>query len=426
MSVGATKSSTVAAPNPCIEGNEVDAKKAALEVPDVPLQQTNAPKKKRPFRMHASGAMLFGRIAAGVGVVGVVLGSLLGDPTAMTGTNRTTETQVDHRTAQKEASFVADIVGRATEIFAPFGLDRDQVLRSLTDASVAVNLDGTRYSASVSRGGVRVAVQPSLQWSVDWMPDPHISSLAYDFSQARFSAQASGLGPDGIYSDFVADQANESLRPLLPRAMQQPGFDLWADRDIEQHLQQLFNVVRTSRPVIAGTSRPTMDGMSRPEVSLSFVIGEARKFRLPDSDREVKIARGTRVDVSAAFDGSVSDPRLSNIQIHFDRPVEISGLVLHSATIRPGGQVDLDYELVAEQVVDGLHALVVLFAAMSDPRVDVSQVRRTRMEGFRREVQQRIDNDLEPRLIDVLREHDHAIPGLSLSRVFGIDLPPQR
>jgi hypothetical protein len=399
---------------------------APIESPTVPR-----PKQKSAFRMHSGGPSLFGRIAVGtVAVVGVMLGSILGDPSAMTG-RRTTETRIEQSATQGEASFVTDVVRRATEVLGPLGLDRDQVLRAMSDASVTVQMDGTRFRAWIHRGGVTLTAQPSLRWDVDWVPHAHISELAYDFTRGSFRAEATGVGPDAAYNWFIGKQANERLRARLPAPMQQPGYDLWADPNIERHLQSLFDLVRTSRPDHTRATRPIVEGMSDPEVSLSFVLPETRTIPLPNGEFTARLEKGTRIEVAAQFDGAVNDPTLHSIRIHFDRELEIAKgdgverslfrkIDVRSATIRPGGQIELDYELGAEQVIDGVKGVFLLFVLMSEPRAHLPAIERTRMESARRDVQHKIDSELEPKLIDVIRENDRAIPGLSLSRIFGV------
>src|SRR5688572_524369 len=62
---------------------------APIESPSLPK-----PTQRSAFRMHSAGPSLFGRIAVGtIAAVGVMLGSILGDPSAMTG-RRTAETRI--------------------------------------------------------------------------------------------------------------------------------------------------------------------------------------------------------------------------------------------------------------------------------------------------------------------------------------------
>jgi hypothetical protein len=44
----------------------------------------------------------------------------------------------------------------------------------------------------------------------------------------------------------------------------------------------------------------------------------------------------------------------------------------------------------------------------------------TRLESVRGEVQARLDADVEPRIVALLRAHDHAIEGRSLLEFFGV------
>jgi hypothetical protein len=405
-----------------------------LEPPNPPL--SSPPRPKQRFRMQAGGASMFGRVGAGIAALGVVLGTMLGDPGATSNRAVSEPTPIEvtetRTQSQAEATFVSDVVRRASQVFAPFGLDRDEVLRAMTNASISIDLEGTRFGASIHRGGVVLSAQPSLEWTVDWAPDAHIARLWYDFGAATFRAEASGLGPDAIYERIITNKANEHLRSRLPPAMQQPGYSLWSDPDLPQHLEALFELVRASR---SGTAQgaPLADGMSNPSVHLSFTVPETRIIPLADSGYSAELKRGTRIDVTAYFEGAVADPRLDDVRISFSDALEIarddgrhrSGLRkidIHSATLRPGGQVELDYELGPEQAIDGVRAAITLFVLMAEPRAHIPSFERTRLQSLRGDVQQRIDRELEPRLIDLIQRHDRAVPGLSLVEIFGV--PP--
>jgi hypothetical protein len=46
----------------------------------------------------------------------------------------------------------------------------------------------------------------------------------------------------------------------------------------------------------------------------------------------------------------------------------------------------------------------------------------TRLEGARADIAKKVDGTIEPGLAKLIREHDGAVPGVSLMKVFGV--PP--
>ncbi len=396
--------------------------------------------------MHAVGA-LFGRRNVGIAVVGALMGTLVGDTPAMTGRGPPpTEIRIEQSVPHREASYVAGAVRQASRALAPLGIDQLDVLRSMTSASISVDVDGdhllqepgssgleiragTRITARVSHTGFQVTANPGFPWRLQGAPDPDIEALSYDFATARFDVTASGWGPDAIYEYLATTQANEGLVSQLPSEMQRPGFDLWKDPQIERHLQTVIDLLRSADP---GTGDQQVGrGLSSLSVSLSFAVPHRAIIPLPDSDYSAEVKEGTWIDLSASFSGPLDGSRLESITVRFSRPLEVSPgrahdsmlrkMDVHSVTLSEGGQIDLDYELGPEQVFDGVRALVALFAMAAEHRpVDLS-FERTRMERLRARVQAQIDGEAEPKLAQLLRSHDSAIPGVSLVRLFGLD-----
>jgi hypothetical protein len=235
-----------------------------------------------------------------------------------------------------------------------------------------------------------------------------------------------------MYEHFATSAANDKLLPRLPAPMREPGYDLWADPRIEHHVQTLIDLVRSSDAGGAVSSRDVR-GLSSPSLSLSFSLGEGATLPLLDTPYDVTIQRGTRLDIYGDFTGPVTSPNLSSLTIRFNQPIEVAPrgasetslrkIEIRSITIEPGAQIRMDYVLAPEQMVDGAKALVALFVMMAEPRA-VPHIERTRMEGARRQVEERIDRDIEPKLAAAIRSRDGALPGLSLADVFGIEPAP--
>jgi hypothetical protein len=48
------------------------------------------------------------------------------------------------------------------------------------------------------------------------------------------------------------------------------------------------------------------------------------------------------------------------------------------------------------------------------------------MLGQRAKIQARIEREVEPALIELIRKHDGLMPGISLTGVAGVDDPPEK
>jgi hypothetical protein len=115
--------------------------------------------------------------------------------------------------------------------------------------------------------------------------------------------------------------------------------------------------------------------------------------------------------VSAQHPGLVVKPREGTFR-------ELKELDLEAVTITRGGKFAFEYELSAEQMGKGLFALVALLGMASGQRVgDIPDVK---LESIRKEIDSRLQKEVPPRFIGLVKQYDHLVPGLSLSSVFGV------
>lgn len=103
------------------------------------------------------------------------------------------------------------------------------------DTKIAVDIGGDAASVSLSRPGLLRFLGLPLK----------ISTLRYDFARAKVVAEAHGVGPvrRGLLR-LLAWSATRWLRPKLPAALRQPGYDLFADTRRRAHLTALFDRLR--------------------------------------------------------------------------------------------------------------------------------------------------------------------------------------
>lgn len=415
---------------------------AKLTTPDAPVEHA-VPKRSR-FTLRSAGASWLGRVGVGVGVAAVVLGGLVGQPGAMTERPGPTVEQVATQAPRGDQIHkMSDALRSVGALVAP-NLTREMVAENLRNVTVSVQLDeglvpgpdgtgleappGTRLEITLGNHGFTIRAQPAVVWHADWLPDPTVRSVSYSFRTASFTADAEGPGPDSWYESSVASAVDERLRPQLPSVMQAPGYAPFADTQLEDRLQAVVDLFVGSA---SETSRSAPS--SAPGVAFSFRVPEDARVPLGDGESYAWIDEGTIVDFSTRLDGSFSDLSLRSMQVRFSQPVEImkgeerdailSRMELSGLTLRPNAEVSLDYRLGPEEAVDGVRALALLIAVAVEPRARYSNVelRRTEMEGLRSQVQERVDGQLEPRLVDLIRDNDAAIPGISLIELFGVE-----
>lgn len=357
---------------------------------------------------------------------------------------------------------------------APAGLpeNADDVKQSIDQVGVSVTdtkgdvigqygpatikiLPGTRLHAGVGRGNLHISAQPGLYADVNWAPDATINSLTYDFATASFRASAEGLGPDGLYSKAASWAANRYFKPKLPAAMQKAGYDPKKDPDGLQTLKELGGLFDMGGGGGAtgewGTPKADKDGgkggvesavvaglhqagkrFTDPGVDLSFHLLDEVKTPLMGGEAELVIAKGTSCQVFSSFKGPVDKPVVSSIdlrahgkgiEIHKTKgfAASIQGLEIHSVRILPGGKVKFEYDLIPEQLTDGVVALFTLFAAAAGDRSALNRpMPRARFEEIRKDVDKQLEGEAGPALVGLIRQYDKAIPGMSLVEAFGL------
>ena len=160
-----------------------------------------------------------------------------------------------------------------------------------------------------------------------------------------------------------------------------------------------------------------------------------------DGGMELIIPSNTTFRMSAELDGDPQAPRLDELVVTASGQgvtvrrtegfaPELTTVHVQRLTLRPGGEIEADYELFLEQAIDGGISAFRLFAAvvamgsgdpgaaglLSGPPPD------TCLSGVRAEVDEIIRTEVQPQLIDRIRDNDDAIEGWSLCDV--LDIPP--
>jgi len=298
------------------------------------------------------------------------------------------------------------------------------------DVSMAA---GTRMRASVGHGSLSIGADPGLHASIPWAPDATINSLRYNFHSGTFTASAEGLGPDGLYSKAVAYVANKYFKPKLPAAMRRPGYSPGSDPQALETFKSLGGIfdIDPSSAVPGGEADGPAEFVD-PSAELGFHLDSAIKMPIAGGEAEMEIPAGARFGLNASLKGDARQPTVKSVSLRaHGSPISIrktegifaslQGLDLNGITILPGGKLSLDYDLIVERMADGAVALFGLFAALAgDPSALNGSFPRTKMEGLRKTVDDKIAADVQPQLIALLQQYDKAIPGISLTQAFGL------
>ena len=289
---------------------------------------------------------------------------------------------------------------------------------------------GTRLSASVGDSSLYLRADPPLRFDPKPGPAFDISSIRYDFADARFHVEAQGVGPDSAYSALATWAANRYLTPLMPAAMQRPGYSPRGDANLVQTLQG----IATGRGGGgAGAGAIDADDFERPTLHASIRTGEELKMPVAGGKAEVSVPAGTSFDVTCDMTGPANHPAISQVRLstwsqHGITVAQtqglgagIAGLEIREARLDRGGAVSLDYELIPEQMLQGGYALLALFGAMAgDPSLLNRPMPDMRLEGVRKDVDARIAREVGPQIVELIRRNDGAIPGFSLVEALGL------
>lgn len=381
-----------------------------------PLPKTEHP-PKRKLTVAGVLPLLFGRSVVALAAAGAITGAVIGSLDAGPRDHAPRTELVASAHPGTEVADAGAVLGTLLKLIAPQGIDRQTILNALGHVALSATIDGRRYDAYLTRESLSINASPGMSFPVDWLPDPSISTLTYRFDTARFEA-------DGTYANLIIDRANDRLLQRLPKPMRAAGYNPFFDPKLEANLQQLIDAVGASGGSGAGGL-----SISAPEIRFDVTLPNEVRLPLDDAGHVAVIREGTRADVSFTASGTIGAPRLESLYVHFSRPVNLGegmgGIEIHAITLRPGGQVELEYQLTPERMVDGLRALFLLGAVAVEPRLvftaRTGELEPTHLDGFRAKVQTELDGKVEPAFRNFVRAHDGDVPGLSLLSFFGIE-----
>lgn len=288
---------------------------------------------------------------------------------------------------------------------------------------------GTRMNASMGHGNMRISAHPGLQVEIPWWPDAELDGLRYNFRSGEFEADAEGVGPDAAYEAAISWIANNYFKPKLPTAMRKKGYEPQNDPDLMGTFKALGSVFGVDASEAKGDKESPVKDV---RTALEFHLEEGMEIPVAGGTVMMKIPPHARFQLAAALAGDPKDTKIDRITLRsLGRPIEVGktegfakelqGLELNALHILPGGKVELDYDLILENMTEGVMALFAVFAAAAgEPRALNARIPKARYEGLRAIVNEKVAAAAEPQLAAMLRTYDDAIPGVSLVQAFGL------
>jgi hypothetical protein len=337
------------------------------------------------------------------------------------------------------------------------GMTDQEILRSVTSATASAVVEseqridlgkgtlvipkGATVSVYVDGYGMTAWLSKSATVEVDWLPDPRIERVRYSFTDNTFHVEASGLGPDALYSSLATDALNKALLPLLPDDLKRPGFD---PRDLE-HVKVVMDTLaafsgpHTSRASSRKAS-PHLDAMPLGAWSVSLELSPTKAIHNDlGKGLSLDIPAGARMQLAIdtrRVDGEVRLDAVRLLAEDRDGPVIHRGeglltkLVLRSISVKanPPGSVDAydvraTYDLGAEQGISGIIALFGAVVGASQgiaPKagaaIALEKSGDVKLTAIRAEIDAAIQKLSDP-IAKVIHGFHPAAPGTGLGRV---------
>ena len=328
------------------------------------------------------------------------------------------------------------------------------------EGHVRVRFDpNTRFSVRLDPGGLHLSADPGIEVDVPG-PNLRISSIGYDFQAAKFHAYGkASFDLFGAYASIamgVVERALEKkVKPLLPSRIQQPGYSMARDPNLQETVQQLQNTFQFAGgghaatqqggrteggqrdgggpPPEGGAAGGGVPGLSRLVDPSAFAVLQApRDLHIPlgTEQLELYIHAGALLDISVDGSGPMARPKLKQLSLTSPGSgIEIQstgkglkdafmGLTMKRIGVGPGGKFDFDYDLRPEEMGRGLLGLVALLGMAAGEHV--GSIPDVKMQGVRKELDERLQREVPPRLKAFLGEFDHILPGFSLLDIFGM------
>jgi hypothetical protein len=428
-------------PDPSIGIAEVRPEREAIDCePPLPGATT------RRASIFGTVSSLVGRLAVSAAAIGAILGGLAQGPPAASVVAAPMVEVAAHAEAAPRATKLAPMFRAILAIPTLADLDPDDARTALrrlafsvqTNDTIASSPDapiqipkGTRISASLDRTALDLSTSPRIDLPYRWLTQATIGRIGFDFHQARFDAEASGLGLDRWYTAPLVRRANAHLGEVSA-ALRTPGYDPFADPRIAESVDSVLDAVIATFDADAKNGPPLVDAakLSKPSLGISLFIREPRSIALLEGKYTAWIEAKTDVSITVDCSGPLTDLRLARFAVDFDPPLTITkaggdphgfaNVRFDGLVLLPNGKLALDIDqLGSEALVDDLR---LLWGILVD-RTSLARLEPTRSDEARQDLEAHIAGIVEPEIRRWVKAHDDALaPGIrSLSTLLSFD-----
>ena len=262
-----------------------------------------------------------------------------------------------------------------------------------------------------------------------WLPNVNIGLNRYSWNFDTQQLHASWRAPRivnwlGDPGTQIHNAMKSQVISKLPGRMKTKGYNPFQDDNIIDDLQNLFKTMGSG----PGGGIP-----ANSNATLGAGLTIDNELATDAGGYKVGIPAGTRmkldVNASGGIPEDLSDLRVSSLRLGFsggsanvDFSIlgeKITALKIRSVTIRQGGELDFDYDLITESL-ESLGRLLIMIGQLRTGQDMGVRSLEARHPGLRKKVDDTLQEQIGPMLKNFVLSNKNAVPGLDLSEVMGI------
>jgi hypothetical protein len=319
--------------------------------------------------------------------------------------------------------------------------------------------DPTAFSMTVGSTGVTVQFQPGVHVSGTPLdafltgPDDgggfDIRSLGFSFADAQVHLDVD-LGLTGTLLDFIGDvtggieaKFTQAIAPNLPIAMRQPGYNPYADPDLQGTLQQLASDISSAFASAKASGQPDIgpdllagidhfEAQLRPKEAVVALPGGWELLIGPQASlgalARLQDYRTGNPAIDAVMGNPMDQPRLSEIVLNASgltlrhaEAGEISDVVIRRAVLGSGMVLqELDVDVPGAAAIGKAVELGLFILSVRTGQNLTSPADETAVEAARLLLRSYVSGALLPVLREQIVANDQVIPGISLTSLMGV------
>jgi hypothetical protein len=311
-----------------------------------------------------------------------------------------------------------------------------KVVRVASASATVTVPPNTRISTSISGSSLQISFSGAgLLVKRDWVPvTVKIMSVTWSFSRGRFSIRASSWLSESFTTWVTNKFSNAYLIAMVPARIRRAGYNVNTDPDLEGTIKGLASdTMKGSGGASAGVSVSLGDFINA-EATVSISLNEgAVHIPIKDKDAEINIPPRTYVSVTGQTTGPLTDVRIQQVRINTGSAgIEIrkstgvfaplAGCTLKGININPGGKLSLQYDLHVEDALTGIGALAQLLVVVGSRGREGGnmQIRQARLDSIRKQIDDAVTANADPRIKAMIQQFDRIVPGMSLVKIFQV------